>query len=78
MQTAISIPDPIFALADSVAERLGMSRSEFYASALADYAARFRDAPDAALVSAGVDDAPPLRRTLTRHEAHATLDESCW
>lgn len=78
MLTAISIPDPIFAQAERVAERLGVSRAEFYANALAEYAARFCDAPDAALVSAGVDDAPPQRRTLTRHEAHVLLDESCW
>ena len=34
MKTAISIPDPIFQAADSQANRLGVSRSEFYAKAI--------------------------------------------
>jgi metal-responsive CopG/Arc/MetJ family transcriptional regulator len=34
MKTAISIPDPIFQAADSLANRLGVSRSEFYAKAI--------------------------------------------
>lgn len=67
MLTAISIPDPIFAQADAVAERLGVSRAEFYANALAEYAAKFREAEEA-----------PRRKTLTRREAHLLLDESCW
>lgn len=34
MKTAISIPDPIFQAADSLANRLGVSRSEFYSKAI--------------------------------------------
>jgi predicted DNA-binding protein len=34
MKTVISIPDPIFQAADSLANRLGVSRSEFYAKAI--------------------------------------------
>jgi metal-responsive CopG/Arc/MetJ family transcriptional regulator len=34
MKTAISIPDPIFQAADSLANRLGVSRSELYAKAI--------------------------------------------
>lgn len=34
MKTAVSIPDPIFAAADELAARLGISRSELYARAL--------------------------------------------
>jgi hypothetical protein len=34
MKTAVSIPDPIFAAADDLARRLGISRSELYARAL--------------------------------------------
>ena len=43
MKTAISIPDPLFDAAEKVADRLGMSRSELYRRALADYVARHRD-----------------------------------
>lgn len=34
MKTAISLPDDLFAMADSVAQDLGMSRSQLYAKAL--------------------------------------------
>lgn len=34
MKTAVSIPDELFAEADSVARRLGVSRSQLYARAL--------------------------------------------
>lgn len=34
MKTAISIPDPIFQAAESQANRLGISRSEFYSKAI--------------------------------------------
>lgn len=37
MKTAISIPDPIFRAADSLAKRLGMSRSELFAQAVEAY-----------------------------------------
>ncbi|MCK4340641.1 MAG: hypothetical protein KAY37_02815 [Phycisphaerae bacterium] len=34
MKTAISIPDPLFAAAEHVAERLGISRSELFQRAV--------------------------------------------
>ncbi len=37
MKTAVSIPDPIFHAADSLAKRLGMSRSELFSRALEAY-----------------------------------------
>ena len=37
MKTAISIPDPIFHEAESMARRMGMSRSEFYRRAVEEY-----------------------------------------
>ena len=37
MKTAISIPDSLFHLAESLAERMGMSRSELYRHALENY-----------------------------------------
>ncbi|MCU7850368.1 MAG: hypothetical protein KZQ89_20785 [Candidatus Thiodiazotropha sp. (ex Lucinoma kastoroae)] len=37
MKTAISIPDPIFQAAESLAHRMGISRSEFYAKAIGEY-----------------------------------------
>ena len=42
MKTAISIPDDIFASADSLAKRLQMSRSELYSHAVQRYVAECR------------------------------------
>jgi len=43
MKTAISLPDELFSAADSLAERLGVSRSELYATALAEFVARYSE-----------------------------------
>lgn len=40
MKTAISLPDDLFRSADTLAERLGVSRSQLYATALAEYLAK--------------------------------------
>ena len=40
MKTAISLPDKLFQDADAFAERAGLSRSELYATAVAEYLAR--------------------------------------
>ena len=37
MKTAISIPDPVFKTAESLAKRLGLSRSELYVRAISIY-----------------------------------------
>jgi metal-responsive CopG/Arc/MetJ family transcriptional regulator len=43
MKTSISLPDPLFTAADALADRLGMSRSELYATALAELVAKHTD-----------------------------------
>jgi predicted transcriptional regulator len=43
MKTAISLPDELFSAADSLADRLGVSRSELYATALAEFVAKHSD-----------------------------------
>jgi antitoxin MazE6 len=40
MKTAISLPDDLFHLADKLAERLHVSRSQLYATAVAEYLAK--------------------------------------
>jgi hypothetical protein len=44
MKTAISLPDKLFQEADEFAARAGLSRSELYATAVAEYLARRNDA----------------------------------
>jgi metal-responsive CopG/Arc/MetJ family transcriptional regulator len=41
MKTAISIPDRVFEEAESLARRLGLSRSELYTKALKDYLQKY-------------------------------------
>ena len=40
MKTAISIPDEVFEAADRTAKKLGLSRSELYATAVREYVKR--------------------------------------
>jgi metal-responsive CopG/Arc/MetJ family transcriptional regulator len=40
MKTAISLPDDLFTAADDLAGRMGMSRSELYATAVAEFLAK--------------------------------------
>ena len=42
MKTAISLPDDLFMAAEQAAGRLGMSRSQLYARAVAEYLERHR------------------------------------
>ena len=71
MKTAISIPDDIFASADALADQLGVSRSELYATAVAEFVAKHQ----ATDVTARLDQLyatqpsrlePALRRTQAR------------
>lgn len=43
MKTAISIPDALFSAADALAARLGVSRSALYATAVAEFLAKFHE-----------------------------------
>lgn len=43
MKTAISLPDALFASADALAKRIGLSRSELYARAVAEFLAKHQD-----------------------------------
>jgi predicted transcriptional regulator len=40
MKTAVSLPDDLFASAEALAERLGVSRSHLFATALAEFLAK--------------------------------------
>ena len=77
MKTAVSIPDDIFARAESLAHRAKRSRSDVYARALSEYVARHEpdsvtEAMDKALdeVNEPADKflSKAARRTLARSE----------
>ena len=67
MKTAISIPDPVFKLAERTAKRLKVSRSELFTRAMREYLGRERDARvtasyDEAFVDESPDDISAFRR----------------
>jgi metal-responsive CopG/Arc/MetJ family transcriptional regulator len=78
MKTAISLPDDLFESADELAERLGVSRSQLYATAVAEYVAKHRDQDVTARLNEvyrteKADLGPELRRAQAR-----SLDTSEW
>jgi metal-responsive CopG/Arc/MetJ family transcriptional regulator len=71
MKTAISLPDDLFESADELADRLGVSRSELYARAMAEYVAKHQSEEVTTRLNAlygdepsGVD--PAIRRAQAR------------
>jgi metal-responsive CopG/Arc/MetJ family transcriptional regulator len=42
MKTAISIPDKVFRSADALARRLGVSRSQLYATAVSEFLSKYQ------------------------------------
>lgn len=75
MKTAISLPDDLFEAAEDLARELGVSRSQLYARAVAEYVARRRDEEVTAKlneiyarVEARVD---PILDELQRRSVHA-------
>ena len=74
MKTAISVPDELFASADSLAKRMRVSRSELYATAVAEYVAKHRSEDITARLNAVYADLsgemdPALRRAQARSVA---------
>ena len=71
MKTAISLPDELFEEAEALAEDRGVSRSELYATALAEYVAKHRDAEVTEKLNEVYTDEPsglhaPLREAQAR------------
>ena len=78
MKTAVSIPDPIFHAAESLAKRLGMSRSELFSRALEAYLeAHKRDSVREALDAIYSQESARLDETLA-HMQWASLPKDDW
>jgi len=72
VKTAISIPDEVFRAAEELAERLGVSRSELYATAVAEYVAALRSrGVTARLNEVYADHSSSLDPALERAQADA-------
>ena len=71
MKTAISLPDDLFASAEALAERMGISRSHLVATALAEFVAKHQSRKvtarlDALYTTESSALEPDLRRAQTR------------
>jgi metal-responsive CopG/Arc/MetJ family transcriptional regulator len=78
MKTAISLPNDLFYAADSLASRFGLSRSELYARAIAEYVAKYQDEQiTAQLNKVFADEASGLDPALRRAQAQS-LSSSEW
>jgi metal-responsive CopG/Arc/MetJ family transcriptional regulator len=78
MKTAVSIPDPIFHSAESLAKRLGMSRSELFSRALEAYLeAHKHDSVREALDAIYSQESSSLDETLA-HMQWASLPKDDW
>jgi hypothetical protein len=56
MKTAISVPDEVFSAVDAKAASLGISRSEFYATAARRYLAALEESALEAALNAAIED----------------------
>jgi metal-responsive CopG/Arc/MetJ family transcriptional regulator len=78
MKTAVSIPDPIFHAAESLAKRLGLSRSELFSRALEAYLeAHKHDSVREALDAIYSQEASNLDETLAQLQ-WASLPKEDW
>jgi metal-responsive CopG/Arc/MetJ family transcriptional regulator len=78
MKTAVSIPDPIFHATDSLAKRLGMSRSELFSDALEAYLEAYKhDHVREALDAIYGEESSGLDETFVRMQ-RASLPKEDW
>ncbi len=78
MKTAISIPDPIFQAAEGLAHRLGMSRSQLYAKAIAEYMESHRDQNVTELLNNIYSDESPLLDKELRSMQSKSIPKEEW
>ena len=76
MKTAISVPYELFASADSLAKRMRISRSELYATAVAEYVAKHRSEDITARLNAVYADLTgEVDHALRRVQARTVAEE---
>lgn len=78
MKTAISLPDELFSAADALAGRLGVSRSELYATAVAEFLARHTESEITARLDALYAREPGTLDPELRRAQRQSLDVESW
>ncbi len=76
MKIAISVPDPTFEAAERVSKRLGVSRSQFYSTAVEKYVEPFRqEEVREALEAVYGSESPEIDPVLDELQAEALREE---
>ena len=78
MKVALSIPDDLFASAETLSKRLGVSRSRLYATALADYVARHRGRKTTERLDAVYAAQPERLAPAVRRAQRRSLESDAW
>ena len=78
MKTAVSIPDDVFEDAERLASRLGTSRSQLYARALAEFVARHDDDRVTSLMDQAVREAGGGANAFVQAAARQSLQRVEW
>lgn len=78
MKTAISLPDALFERAESAAARAGISRSQFYARALAEFLSRHTADEVTATLNAVIAETGQPRDEAAIRTGKRRLAESEW
>lgn len=78
MKTAISIPDDVFDAADEMAERLGMSRSQLYATAVREYLEAHRNRGVTARLDAVYESTDSSLDLRVAEAQSASLEDEEW
>ncbi|MGB8932599.1 MAG: ribbon-helix-helix protein, CopG family [Anaeromyxobacteraceae bacterium] len=78
MKTAVSLPDEVFEDAERLARRLKMSRSAFFAEAVAEYVARHEPEGITEALNRIADDVDTRLEPLAAASARRTLLRSEW
>ena len=78
MKTAISLPDELFSAAAALADRLGVSRSELYATALAEFVAKHSESEITARLDELYASEPSELDPAFRRAQRASLGNEDW
>ncbi len=78
MKTAISIPDEVFDAAEEMAQRLGMNRSQLYATAVREYLEAHRSRGVTARLDQLYERADSSLELRVAEAQTASLDDEDW
>ena len=78
MKTAISLPDDLFSAADSLASRLGLSRSALYSAAVAEFLAKHTESEVTARLDQLYAAEPSTLAPELRRAQRSSLGPEAW